>query len=147
MAPGPSLTRLEALDEILTPFKTAWDAEEGTTLVKYDNVPNDDVPPTTQVNWARCVVRHSASEQASLSGALGTQRWKRYGILIVQIFEPTAQGLIGSTDLPKIVQDAYEGVRTVGGVWFKDVTVNEIGPSGDFWQTNVLASFEYDEIK
>ena len=145
--PGPSLTRVQALDEILTPFKTAWDAEEDADLVKYDNVPNDQVPPATAMPWARVAVRHTTSDQASLCGALGTQRWKRKGVLVVQIFELTGQGLIGTTDLPKIIQDAYEGVRTVGGVWFTKVTINEIGPDGDFYQTNVTASFEYDEIK
>jgi hypothetical protein len=63
------------------------------------------------------------------------------------VFEPPGKGLSGATDLPKVIQDAFEGVATASGVWFRDVTVNEIGPDGDFFQTNIVAFFEYDEVK
>lgn len=142
-----SLTRRQAITEILTLFKTAWEATESGDLVKYDNVANDNVPPTTQVSWARVKTRHTTAQQASLSGALGTRRFERHGILTIQIFEPTGKGLSGATDLPKIIQDAYEGEETANGVWFRDVVLNEIGPDGDFFQTNIVASFEYDQIK
>lgn len=141
-----SLTRREAINEILTLFKTVWEATQDASLVKYDNVANDNVPPSTQVPWARVKVRHTTAGQASLTGALGTQRFERKGILTIQIFQPAGKGLSGATDLPKIVQDAYEGVET-NGVWFRDVVANEIGPNGDFYQTNIVALFEYDEIK
>jgi len=142
-----SLTRREAINEILGLFQTAWDAVQNPDLVKYDNVVNDDVPPATQVPWARVALRHTTAEQASLSGASGTRRFERKGILTIQIFEPPGKGLSGATDLPKIIQDAYEGVETANGAWFRDVVVNEIGPDGDFYQTNIVALFEYDEIK
>lgn len=142
-----SLTRREAISEILALFKTAWDGTGHGDRVKYDNVGKESLPPPGTDPWARVVLRHSTARQASLSGALGTQRYERKGILAIQIFEPPGKGLSGATDLPKIVQDAYEGVRTTNGVWFKDVVVNEVGVSGDFYQTNVIALFEYDEIK
>lgn len=142
-----SLTRKEAIDEILALFKTAWDTTGYGSRVKYDNVSKEAALPTGLEPWCRVNLRHTASRQASLAGAVGTRRFQRNGVLTVQVFEPIGKGLSGSTDLPKIVQDAYEGVETTSGVWFRDVTLKEIGPDGDFFQTNVIALFEYDEIK
>lgn len=142
-----SLTRKQAIDEILALFKTAWDTTGHGARVKYDNVGKTSVPPTGQNPWCRVILRHTNSAQASLSGDAGTRRFQRNGILTIQVFEPIGKGLSGSTDLPKIVQDAYEGVETTSGIWFRDVTLKEIGRDGDFYQTNVVAIFEYDEIK
>jgi len=142
-----SLTRREAITEILALFKTVWDTTGHGARVKYDNVGKSSLPPSGTDPWARVALRHTTAGQASLSGSLGTQRFERKGVLAIQIFEPSGKGLSGATDLPKIVQDAYEGVRTANGVWFRDVVVNEIGVSGDFFQTNVVALFEYDEVK
>jgi len=142
-----SLTRKKAIDEILGLFKTAWDITGHGLRVKYANVGKKSVPPSGQDPWARVSLKHTNSAQASLSGAAGTRRFRRNGFVTVQIFEPPGKGLSGTIDLPKIVQDAYEGVETTSGVWFKDVTLSEVGPDGDFFQTNVVAFFEYDEIK
>lgn len=142
-----SLTRKEAVDEICAVFKTAWDTTGHGSRVKYDNVGNTSVPPSGQDPWARVAIRHATSAQASLSGTVGSRRFRRTGVLTVQVFEPAGQGLSGTTDLPKIVQDAFEGVSTPGGVWFRDVAINEIGPDKSYFQTNVVAFFEYDEIK
>jgi len=142
-----SLTRKQAIDEICTVFKTAWDTTGHGARVKYQNVGETSTPPSGQDPWARVVIRHSTSGQVSLAGAVGTRRFSRTGLITVQIMEVVGQGLSAATDLPKIVQDAFEGVSTPGGVWFRDVAINEVGPDGDFFQTNVVAYFEYDEIK
>lgn len=142
-----SLTRKEAIDEIGALFKAAWDTTGYGTRVKYDNVGTTSVPPADQVPWARVSLRHVTSRQASLAGANGTRRFRRTGVLTVQVFEPPGRGLSGGTDLAKIVQDAFEGITSPGGVIFRDVAINEVGPDGDFYQTNVVAFFEYDEIK
>jgi len=140
-------SRRDAISEILGLFRTAWlGAGQSDDRVKYDNVGKSAVP-SGQTPWARVVLRHTDSDQASLSGANGTQRWERTGLLTVQIFTPPGKGLAESTDLPTIIQNAYEGQTTASGAWFRDVAVNEVGPDGDFYQTNVVAIFEYDEIK
>lgn len=141
-------TRRAAITEILGLFRTAWlGAGQSDSRVKYDNVGKSSVPPSGNAPWARVVLRHTTSEQASLSGASGTQRYERRGILSVQIFMPPGKGLAEAVDLPTIVQRAYEGQTTTNGAWFKDVTINEIGVDGDFYQTNVIAQFEYDEFR
>lgn len=143
------MKRAEAIDEILALAHTAWTvtAAQGAERWKWENVSKQTVPPSGQEPWGRITLRHTESGQTSLAGAVGTRRFTRQGALTINIFEPCGQGTGASTDLPEIMKDAYEGVTTAGGVIFRDVTIQEIGEDGDFFQTNVTASFEYDEVK
>lgn len=144
-------TFLEAVDDILTIFKTAWDAAAtNPTLVDYPNtVPANGVklPPDDNRSWARVTIQHIGGRQSSLSGALGVQRYERTGILTVQIFVPAGEDLSEAHILAKVVIDAYEGVASPRQVWFRNARMNEIGPDGDFYQVNVLVDFTYTENK
>lgn len=132
-----------ANDEILTLFKTAWDTTGHPAL--YENLAGE--PPTTPVPWARISLRHGTGGQTALSGADGTRRYDRIGILTVQIFIANGKGLSEGYTLGKIVVDAFEGKTTPSQVWFRDVVNKEIGPDGEWFQFNVTAEFVYDEIK
>ena len=138
-----SLTVAEGRDDILTVVKTAWDTT-GFTMVYDDQVGSI---PTTMVTWARTTVGHAGGGQATLSGSLGQQRYKRTGVVIVQIFTPSSEGLFSSDNSAKVIMDAFDGKSSENGVWFKNVRFVEVGPDGDFYQCNVLIDFEYDEIK
>ncbi len=138
-----SATYAEAVDVILGLFKTVWDTSGHIAL--YENVAGDI--PTAVAPWARVTLRNVDGRQGSLAGALGVQRFDRDGLLTVQIFVPAGEGLSEAHTLSKIVADAYEGVAGDNGIWFRNVRVNEIGPDGDWFQTNVLVDFTYDEIK
>lgn len=140
-----SLTRAQAVDSILAILKAAWDPT-GYPM-KWENVGAVSTPPTSLTPWARAVLRHATSRQATLSGVSGQRRFRRTGSLVVQIFQPSGEGLVGNPDLARIVQDAFEGAVTPGGVIVRSVVVNEVGPDGAWFQTNVVVSFEYDEIK
>jgi hypothetical protein len=66
----------------------------------------------------------------------------------VQIFTFYGKGGSLSDDLATIAKNAFEGVTTSPGrVIFRDVRSQEIGQEGQWFQTNVLADFEYDEIR
>jgi len=138
-----SLTFAEARDEILAVFKSAWDATGYEAI--YEDVkkqrPDDDDP------YAVVTLRHAAGFQATLAGATGTRTFRRLGLLTIQVFTPIGNGLQDSYVLGKVAADAFEGSSTPGGVWFRDVRLNEIGRDGKFFQTNVLIDFQYDEIK
>lgn len=135
----------EAYDDILTIFKAAWDPT-GYNAV-YPNTKGSADVPTTTAPWARLVVQHSPGGQSTLSGATGAQRFDREGLLFVQVFIPSGEGLSEAYALAKIIADAYEGASTPNAVWFRNVRVNEIGPSGSWYQVNVVVEFIYDEIK
>lgn len=134
-------TFAEARDEVLAVLADAWDGT-GFTLA-WDDLPFDK---PSAAPWARATLRHTVSAQATLSGETGNRRFRRVGMLFVQIFTPCGEGLSRGYSLAKVVTDAYEGERTAG-VWFRNVTVKEIGPSDDWFQTNVTVEFEYDEVK
>jgi len=138
-----SLTYQEARDEIFALFKTAWDTTGYPA--HYQDVrkqrAKDDDP------WAVVTLQHSAGFQATLSGAQGARTFARLGFVTVQIFTPNGKGLQEAYDLSKVVSDAFEGASTPGGVWFRNVRLNEVGRDGKFHQINVVAEFRYDEVK
>lgn len=136
--------RAAAAAEIRDLFDTAW-ASAGP--VQYDNVRVDGIPPDDPSTlWARLMIRHENSFEASLNGP-GLRRFRRTGTIQGQIFQPRGTGITGPTDLGTIVRDAFEGVTSPGGIIFRDVSVNEVGPDGDWFQTNIGMLFEYDELK
>ena len=148
-----SLTVEQARDEIHTLFKTAWDAgveTTGKTVLYCDSklvVPKTNDANNNPNTWARITVQHVLGYQASLSNRSGVKKFRREGIVTVQVFTPLGTGLSIADKVYTIVKNAFEGKHSPGNVWFRDVRVNEVGSSGNWFQGNVLADFEYDEIR
>lgn len=132
----------EAVDAICGVLKAAWPAQYP---VKYDDVSVGAVP-TADTPWARLTIAHSEGGQASLGNAEGKRRFRRRGTITINVFGLPGRGLSYHGTLATLVRDAYEGTA-VGGLWFKNVRINEIGPDGHWYLVNVLADFEYDEIR
>lgn len=144
------LSRTEARDAILTLVKAGLDQIEGldSANVIWDATkgrkPSSDDSPAKP--WARVVLRHLQGEQGTLAGALGRQRYDRRGLLTVQWFGVTGRGLDEIDAQVRIIENTVQGRTTLGGVWFRNVRSQEIGEDGPWFQTNVLAEFEYDEV-
>lgn len=142
-------TLTEARDEILTQFKTRWDqpgASQGIPVIYWDSDATAPKPPNP---WARVTVQHSPVQpgQVTLAGFSGGRRFRRTGICTVQIFTPLGDGLSTADQLATIARSAFEGQTTPSSVIFRAVSVNEVGrDEGGWFQVNVLAQFEYDEI-
>ena len=139
-----SATFAQARDDILAVLKAAWDPTGHPMAWPSVAFTGPPLPPSP---WARASIAHNAGRQATLAGADGTRRWRRQGILTVQIFTGVGSGLAVSDSLSKIVVDAFEGATTPRQIWFRNVRLIEIGPDGDWHQVNVLVEFEYDEVK
>lgn len=138
-----NLTYKEAQDEIFTVFKAAWD-----TTGYYVHYQDVQIPrSTSEAPWAVVSLQHTAGFQATLSGGNGARTFTRVGFLTVKIFTPSGKGLQEAYDLAKVVSDAFEGVSTPKGVWFKDTRLLEVGVEGEFHQLNVVIDFTYDEVK
>ncbi len=137
-----SLTYKQANDEILSLLKVAWD----TTGHKMFWEGVRDQRETNMSSWAMVVVRHAAGQQDTLGG-IGNRQFLRLGVVIVTINTLSTSGLSEGYNLAKVVADAYEGVSSPNGVWFRNVRINELGREGTFFQTNVLVDFEYYETK
>lgn len=147
-------TLTTARDEIHEVFQAAWDA--GTPAVNAGVVPptayegRPFVTPAAAA-WARIRVRHTIGAQATLTGGLGGAskvRFRKTGIVTVSIFTPTEDGddTTLTEQLASIAQATFQGKQTPSNIWFRDVVATEQGVDGPWFQLNVTASFEYDEL-
>ena len=137
----------QARSEIHTRFKTVWDADSASqnVTVLYADTAQD---PPPEGSWARITVRHADGAQATLSGETGARRFRQFGVVTVQVFTSTGDGQVTSDVLVAIAKFAFEGVATSPGrVLFRNVRIQEVGQDGAWFQSNVLADFEYDEVK
>ena len=108
----------------------------------------DNNPPEARVPWFRYTMTHTDGGQASLAGDQGARRWGRVGLIIVQCFAPMDQGgMTLAQRMAESVRDAYQGQATPSGVWFRNVTTNEIGRDGPWYQVNAVIHFTYDEVR
>lgn len=143
----PIDTIAEARDEILTHFTTAWNA--GTPpvpLLMYDDKHRD---PPDNAPYARITVKHNLFTQATVGGkGTGGQRFRRFGIVTVQVFTLSGDGLTNADVLVDLALDAFEGQSTGSDrIEFRNARANEIGEDGPWFQTNVIAEFDYDRVK
>lgn len=140
----PVASQAAARDAILALFKAAWDAQATPPTVYYDDVVGD--PPGDEA-YAVVQVRHNTSGQATF-GTTGNRKFDRTGLVTVQIFTPYGGGMVQADALAQVAQDAFEGKSAdSGAIWFREVRVQEIGQDGEWFQTNVTATFEYQVKK
>jgi len=139
-------TITQARDDMLGVLKVAWEASADSQNLPmlYPDVAGD---PPTEGAWGRATVLHTGSNQASLANHAGVRRFRRTGVVVVQLFTPPGGGQVLSDDLVTVVKNAFEGITTTNGVVFLNVTPRDIGQSGGFYQANVQADFEYDEVR
>lgn len=141
----PNIT--QARDEILTRFRTEWLADGISSPVPLTFEDFESDLASGNAPWARVTVRHATGEQATLTDGSGKNRFRRTGTVFVQIFTPFGDGLSKADALATIAARAFEGKETPLHVWFRDVRYVEVGRDGQFYNVNVLADFEYDEVK
>jgi hypothetical protein len=137
----PCLTISEARDEIFAIVNTAW----GTRgPIQWPDMANFDTPANGM--WLRVTLKHQTGGQVSLSDAVGQKRWQRIGTLWMQVFTDRGDGLETNYGVCQEMLDAFQGVATAGGVWFRNTRINEVGVDGAFQLNNVLTQFQYDQI-
>lgn len=135
------ITFEQASDEIHTLAKAAWDPS-GYEL-HYEGVRTEK--PADADPWATITIRHVTGQQRTLG--ISNRLFERNGMVIFQIFIPSGNGLQVLYQLAKLFTDAFEGISSPSGVWFRNVRINEVGRDGQFHQLNVLVDFEYTEVK
>lgn len=147
-----SLTRRQARNEILTAIKSVLDTlttDLPADQVIYRNkstaqIPDTDTPSPTY--WAVVLVQHAAGAQASLTGRVDERLYEKSGLVTVQLFAPRGK-MLEADDIVETIESAFLGVSTPGGVWYRNVRSTEIGESGPWFQTNILAEFTYDQVR
>jgi hypothetical protein len=137
-----TLTYEEAVDEVLSMLKEVTDQYEYPVF--YENTRKDR--PDEEIAFIQVVLRHAFGNQATLGGA-GQRIFMRYGVLIATLNFPTGSGLSGPYGIAKAISDAFEGVSSQNGIWFRNIRISEKGRDGGYFQTDVIIEFEYSETK
>lgn len=145
-----SLTLEQGADEIQARFKTQWDADTPAITGTVPPVEWDNLEPleSPKAPWARFKIEHTLGSQATL-GETGNRLFDRSGLVTTQIFVRHGDGVTLARRLGKIAMQAFEG-KTAGPngeVWFRDVRFIEVGKGDKWFQVNVVAEFEYNELK
>lgn len=97
-------------------------------------------------SWVRFNCAENDGAQVSM-GNPGANRFRHYGIVTIQVFQPQDQGSKEARQLATDALGVFMGAQTTNGVIFYNVLGRQIGNDGaGFYQINVLASFYYDEI-
>lgn len=138
-----------AEDDILSVFKTAWDAQTAPVPpVAYDNVAFNQ--PGDGSAWVRVQVKHNpgAGGQATIGGDPGNRRFCRYGLVVCELYVPNGKGKSAYTGFVETILKAFEGKSARnGGAYFFNVRPQEIGQEGDWFKVNVIVEFSWDQIR
>lgn len=119
-------------------FKTAWGGAVPLFL-------DDDAATPDTNTWARLNIRHTDGEQATM-GAPGSNRFRRFGIVTVQIFQKQGSYGIAGRELAENALAIFAGIEN-DAITYYNGSVREIGNDGRGWyQINVITEFRYDEI-
>jgi hypothetical protein len=137
--------QIEAMDAMLGLVKTVWDANADPTRLYYDN--QDVSRPDDPATFGRAIIQHSFGTQITLSNpGHGARVMRRSGQLFVQIFTPQNDGQrdirVLSDEIAFVLEDAPASV----GVRLTNVSINELGSDGTYYQVNVTSDFSYDRI-
>lgn len=137
---------MNALFKVAVDANTAHPQMVGFVTI-WDGVDKQPAPPNSPTPWARVAIRHNSGGQKSLANDRGKKRFTRTGFVVIQLFTNPNDGLVSNDEITAILLSAYEGKTTSGGVFFRNVRSQEVGQDGAWYQTNVFADFEYEQIK
>lgn len=115
--------------------------------IEFEDVPRnpqDPIPPKNQVPWLRVRMIHTGGRQVTLANEIGQRRFRKTGIVAVQLFTPLGSSLREPDRLGILLNNALEGASTPHDVLLRNVRLGEQGSDGHWYQVNITADFEYD---
>lgn len=119
-------------------FHDGWN---GLTPIAWPDVAFT-VPDTT---WVRFSMKPNLGYQAS-AGDPGNNRFRRKGLIFIQVFQKQGQGSIDARAKADAAADLFIG-KSTSGITFYDVVAKDVGPDGNGWyQWQVIASYRYDAL-
>lgn len=145
------MTIEEAIDSVINHFVTAWDAAATGITLSYANTPLNDLPTddssTKQVQPKVSVEADLLDAFQVTMGSTSNRRFRRYGVMTIQILTPRGQGHLLEDRYAKIVFDSLEGECTTEGVELYKVTPLAGFNAGAYRVKQINVEFDYDEIK
>jgi hypothetical protein len=139
----------QADKEMAELFRQAWEVQNNYKC----DWPNAKVQQHLENEvWARWALDYVGGGQATM-GKTGGRKFTKTGLIFVTVFTPLGAGLASAREASEIAIAAYEGQRTPGDVWFRNVRIESEGHgqgSGrmkSWWTTEVVAEFTYDYLR
>jgi len=130
-----------ARETIYQAFVTGWGA---TTQITFAN---ESFTPPVDASWVRLAVLHQTGNQETL-GEVGNRRFRREGIISLQIFTPEGNtGLRAMDALVGTASPIFEGRTLTGPIWCTDANAYEVGISDGYYQFNIDINFAYEETR
>lgn len=137
---------LTAQREILDRFQSQWATRHPTDCpVDWPNKrfdPATGFTPATHTAWVRITIRTADARQASLGGTV--HRWRRSGVVLVQVFIPEGKGAQPALAVADDVVASLQGL-TLNGMALRASRIDQPARTQDGWyQVNVTTPFIYD---
>lgn len=142
---------------MLETLKVAWDANTPSITTTAPQLVYEFLEPDLKPHpsdsdkpWARVIVRHADSAKTSLANSDGVSRYRRVGLVWVQVFVPASFGSAWTKceSLAVVARDAYEGKRALNGrVVFTKAPIIDVAKDGPWVRKDVKAFFYWDEVK
>lgn len=130
-----------------------------STIQNFDYVPHVEYPmivnatkPDASKIWLRASTQMAIEEQSALSTCEienGKKLYTSYGLIIVEFYIPRIEpdgslALMWATQL----RNAFRNASSDDGVIYRKAQIDDaIEPEESFFRLNVVANFEFDEIK
>lgn len=147
-----SQTQQQAVDEILERFNSVWGPTGYATV--WPDVP---IEPSLQkmidgadgvvlAPYARVTVRSNTRRQRTLGQT--TRRYESSGVLFIEVFTPTGDGMVAAYDLAEDLREAFEEPNVSSfSVWYREVKIAENGSEGLWSRLTVTAEWQYDQVR
>lgn len=147
-------TFTEAANTIRSHFRAEFHTLEPDVPISFDNVSglytalDEIVQQSTDDNgdpapWVRLNIRPGNAEMVSF----GPRTYRQPGVVMTQVFIPAGTGDERANHIAEAIAGSLRG-ETVSGVRFGATSAPQfVGPDRNWWQTNVMTPFEYDETE
>lgn len=139
----------QADEEMADLFRQAWVVTKGWKCEWANSKEQDHDSDET---WARWNIDYAFGAQVSM-GAVGRRKFTRTGLIYINVYTPLGAGLGTARDASEVAINAYEGKRTPGDVWFRNVRIESEGHGQgggrekSWWTTLVVAEFTYEQLR
>jgi len=121
-------------------FAAEWPNVQPNVPVTYGDSETPDHPDDQ--SWVRLTVLSGDQNQVSM-GQL--RRFRRPGVVVVQIFVPAGSGDGEARELADSVASVFQG-RTINGVIFRGTGLNRVGVDGAWVQYNATTPYQADDL-
>lgn len=136
------MTLNEGKEAIKVFFLATWGGISNLrTPIAWDDAAYDAA--STNDDWVRFAIRMSGGDIASL-GDFGNRRHRYFGVVLIQVFTLVDKGEAANDGHAKVAIDAFRNADI--GIRFSEIGPIYVGPEGKWYQQNVSATFEFDEV-